>query len=308
MSQIKFDDFVQPPRGPAPAASPLAAATGMPSRREIETAVRRLPTLPALLQQLLAELHDIDTDIHQLEERISSDPALTTRILKMANSPFYNNRSEVVSVGRALVILGFKTVSNLVLATSFRGPMTITGRTPGYEMNGIFRHSLASGICCQRLGQILPAVRAHKDELFVAGLLHDIGRIALAGFYRDQLELFEKMDEGSMSCAVESELLGLDHTDAGRLVVEHWGLPEEFLAPVTRHHEDPEALAGEPVTLAVVAVDCFLNGRGFARKAMLPTPQKLEQVAGMLGTSPDTIRELLDDFEEELSNFQGAAG
>lgn len=305
MTKIRFDDFVQEPQGPS-AASPTSAILAPPSREDVEAAVRKLPPLPALLQQLMQELRSTEADIRKLEEGISSDPGLTTRVLKMANSPFYMRSVEIVDVQRAIMTLGIRTVSNLVLAAGLRKSMSISTRIPTFERNGIFRHSLAAAICCGRLGRRIRAFADQRDELFIAGLLHDVGRVALAPFYAERAEELSRGDAPSLAPALERETLGLDHMEAGRMVQTFWDLPSELSTVISRHHDDPEQVQEDPMTLAVIIVDEFLNRRGFARQTPHSVDGRLEIAASLAGTDVDEIEAALEDFEEEVQSIMGA--
>jgi len=305
MSNIRYDDFLEEGRESSTAtAGPTLQVT---REVDVDAAVRRLPPLPAVLQELLKELRDVDADIARLEERISSDPSLTTRVLKMANSPFYATRAEVVAVGRAVMILGFKTVSNLIMASGFRGAMSVSGSIPGYQANGIFRHSLGVGIACNRLGQRLPSLSDHRDELFVAGLLHDVGRIALSSFYKERAHDLKIAPSRGLDAALEREIFGTDHLEVGARVLEHWGLPSELADPVTHHHDAPADHADQPATLAVMLADEVLNRIGFGMTHPHGDEARVEDLCQRLGTDPETVERILEGFEDEVGAILGAA-
>lgn len=305
MTKIRFDDFVEDsfPRSGADGGSAILAP---PSQEDIESAVTKLPPLPALLQQLMQELRSAEADIGRLEEGISSDPGLTTRVLKMANSPFYKRSVEIVDVQRAIMTLGIRTVSNLVLAAGLRKCMGLSTRLPTFSRNGIFQHSLASAICCARLGAKVAAFREHQDGLFIAGLLHDVGRVALAPFYAERASVVQDVPGRGLSPAAESELLGVDHTEVGRMVHAYWDLPSELEMVISQHHQEPTDIADDRLTLGVVIVDEYLNRRGFARTAPQSIPDRLEQACGFAGMDPAEIDPILEDFEDEVAGIMGA--
>jgi HD-like signal output (HDOD) protein len=297
---VADDTLTRSSGGAAPTASFRA-----PEREEIEAAVRRLPPLPALLQELLKELHDRDADIQRLEERVSSDPGLMTRVLKMANSPFYARQSEVVDVSRALMTLGFRTVSNLVVAAGLRSSMKGAARVPGFEPNGIFLHSLATGLGCSRLGNFVPSLREHREFLFVAGVMHDVGRVALAEFYAPHASRLVMREDLALGPEVERRLLDTDHQEVGRLVHVRWNLPDELETVITRHHDPVESLAQEPVTLAVALVDAVLNRQGFGRTQQQPNAQTIEDCARVLGTDAEKVGDRLADIGDEVQSVVG---
>lgn len=307
MSRLRMEELLGQP-DPARRRREGAAARSFvaPTTAEIDAAVRRLPPLPALLQELLRELRDADADIKRLEDRIKSDPSLTTRVLKMANSPFYARSSEVVEVQRAVMTLGFKTVSNLVVAAGLRGSMTGAKAAPGFERNGIFLHSLATGLACARLGAFVPALREVRDHLFVAGLLHDVGRVALCEFYQPHAPSLVTPEDLGLPPSVEQKLLGTDHQLVGGRVHECWQLPEELLHPITRHHAPVEELAEHPMTLAVAVADAHLNRQGYARLHQQPTGPFLETACAALGVGHEKVADRLETVTEEVRSIAGS--
>jgi len=278
-----------------------------PSAAEVETAIRRLPALPALLHELMRELRDADADIRRLEERISSDASLTTRVLKMANSPFYARSGEVVDVRRAVMTLGFRTVANLVMAAGLRNTLAKAESVPSFQANGVFTYSLASGLACSRLARKVPALRDVADELFVAGLLHDVGRIAMSDFYGRAAQEILADPGRQLHPTGEAELLGTDHQTVGGMILERWGLPEELHGAITRHHDPVDTIVDEPVVLAVALVDAALEVAGTARSAAIETSRpRLQELAAALGTEPKAVLEILGEVDEEVASIAGS--
>lgn len=309
MARTRFEDFVQRPEAsPGTRASSTAVRADVrPTAAEIDTAIRRLPALPALLHELMRELRDADADIHRLEERISSDASLTTRVLKMANSPFYARSGEVVDVGRAVMTLGFRTVANLVMAAGLRNTMAKVESVPTFERNGVFTYSLASGIVCGRLSRKVPALRPVADELFVAGLLHDVGRIAMSDFYARVADEIGAHPKTALHPPGELELLGTDHQAVGALVRERWGLPDELVGAITRHHEAIDTIRDEPVVLAVALVDAALELKGYARTFRNDAAAgRLASLCAALDTDDETVLGILDQAQDEVSSIAGS--
>ncbi len=307
MPRIEFEKFVgkKSTHGPARDAR-IARADESVSTADVEAAVRRLPALPALLHELMKELRSEDADIGRLEERIASDPSLTTRVLKMANSPFYVRSAEVVDVKRAVLTLGFRTVANLVMAAGLRNTIARSEHVPGFVANGIFLHILAVGLGASRLARGMFNLRDASKHLFVAGLLHDVGRVALTEFYLQHRAELEHPKRCDLRPSVETEVLGIDHQQVGGLVHERWGLPEELEAPITLHHEPIERIEDDPLTLAVVVVDLYLNQIGYARTAKSKDEPRLHAACARLQIDPASLDARLGDVGDEVSSIAGS--
>lgn len=308
MPRIRYEDYV-PRTTPAPAGprSGEARADVRPTTAEIDTAIRRLPALPALIHELMRELRDEDADIGRLEERISSDASLTTRVLKMANSPFYSRSGEVVDVRRAVMTLGFRTVANLVMAAGLRNTMAKVSLVPTYEPNGVFAYALASGLACGRLPRIAPSLREVADELFVAGLLHDVGRIPLCDVYARASDQIMESPATALDPVEESRMLGVEHQAIGGLVHERWGLPDELRGAITRHHEPVDAIRDDPVVLAVALVDALLEFHGYARTVRKEAAEtRVEEIAGVLAIDSERVAAILGEVEDEARSIAGS--
>ena len=133
-----------------------------------------------------------------------------------------------------------------------------------------------------------------------------MGRVALARFYIERAEAIDALGETTIGPHTESQLLGIDHMEAGRRVMGCWGLPSELENPITRHHDDPQKISKDLLTVAVIVVDEYLNRHGFAREYPSVVEGRLESAAEVLETDLTTIEEQLGGFEDEVSGILGA--
>ena len=297
------------PAVPAAASARVEVVDPMfaPYVREVETHIRRLPPLSAAIHEIINQLRNVDSDMGWLEKHISSDPSLATRLLKMANSAFYGTRSEVFTIPRALMTLGFRTSLNVLLAASMRSAFSISVRIPGFQPAGFTRHSVAVGTCAAALGRNLPALKSASDKLFVAGLLHDIGRVALAPLYkRFVTEMFERAADAPPTPELEREIFGIDHCEAGAMVISQWKLPADFTDPITHHHDALEQMVSSPLTLGVRAADLFVQGEGYSMVAARDVGGEFESVLTALRTNGSEVRSVLSRYEAESEAFLGA--
>lgn len=295
------------PQTVASARVEVSEATLAQHVREVETQIRRLPPLSGTIREILDQLRDVDSDMGWLEEHISADPSLATRLLKMANSAFYGVRSEVFTIPRALMTLGFRTSLNVLLAASVRSAFGIASEFHGFQPQGLARHSVAVGTCAATLGRSIPSLKPAGDKLFVAGLLHDIGRVALSPLYTRFLEAVRALSANAPPTPeIERGIFGIDHCTAGEMVIRQWRLPSEFVDPITRHHAAAEALENQPLVLGVRAADLFVHGEGYAILEPRDVENDLNAVLAALGTDMNAVRSILSRFEVESEAFLGA--
>ena len=226
--------------------------------------VRDLPALPAAVLRVMQIADDPKASAPDVARALTSDQALAARVLKLANSAFYGASRRISTVSEAVVILGLRTTRNLAMATSCEEMMA--REVSGYAMQrgALWRHSLACGSAAQAL-----AKRAHirgVEEAFVAGLLHDIGKVILSTYQREKfaLVLRRTLERGIPYSEAEQEIFGFDHAEAGARLLERWNLPSSLVSAVRFHHKPLEAPDSSPLPALVHVADaiCLTLGIG----------------------------------------------
>jgi putative nucleotidyltransferase with HDIG domain len=192
----------------------------------------RLPPFPRVAIRVLQLAKNENVQLHELCDLISSDPAFATEVLTVANSLLYAPRYPSTSILQAVAILGANTLQGMCVTVGVRSYL---GKAMNYPaMRSLWRHNLACAIIAQRLAS---AGIIDRDMAYTCGILHDIGRIALAVIqpqaYSELLET-HRGPAGSILEA-ERELFGWDHCETGRQLIANWNLPEDFEAIVADH-------------------------------------------------------------------------
>jgi len=201
----------------------------------------QLPTLPAVAVRLLDLSKNPDTDIREVIETIKADPAITAKILKASNSSFFGLRSECKGIERAVPLLGTMVVTSLALSFSLsesaitEGPLK--SRFDSYWKQSIIQ-SAAAELLATKLGNEL------KYDSFLIGLLQDIGHLAmLRSIPNELLPVLEQAEEQQRnSSEVESEVLGINHTEVGVKMMERWQMSDQFKSAIEHHHDTFEQL------------------------------------------------------------------
>jgi putative nucleotidyltransferase with HDIG domain len=275
--------------------------------------VKELPTLSAAAVRLAALARDPRSSAADFEGVIRPDPALTANLLRVANSAYFGLRSRAGSVRQAITLLGLKRVSEVAAAAAL-APV-IPARLPGYELAapGFWLHSVAVAVLSERLAQEL---RLRPPDLtFTAGLLHDMGKLAIGAFVgRASGAILERARGGRAFVDAERAVLGVDHAEVGAAVARAWSLPP-VLADAARWHHAPGETPPEADRLLVDlvhAADALAHALGLgadagelarsvdpgAQARLRLRPRRLEHVAG----------DCLDEIRELAGLFGGAAG
>jgi HD-like signal output (HDOD) protein len=224
--------------------------------KQLATRVKCLPTLPALYQQLTAELQKEDTSMERIGEIISRDIGLTSKILQLVNSAFFGLPQPISSSSEAVMYLGLSTVRSLVLAlqvfSQFKNPPV-----EGFSLDAIANHCWITAVMARRIARVQIRDMKMIDQCFLAGLLHDVGRIILAaGLPEQYARLWSAAgQQGLPLWQAEQAEFGATHADVGAYLLGLWGLPDPVIEAVALQHSPSTCLAREfsPLTAVHVA-------------------------------------------------------
>lgn len=202
---------------------------------DVIKAVRDLPSLPAVVSELLASMNQDDIDTHALAAKITLDQALTAKTLRLANSSFYGMPAKVTSIQQAISVLGFHAIRTLVTACSVTDSFV---PAPGnqFDFHAFWRHSIASAVCARVLA---PHVRINPDTAFTAGLLHDLGTLVLASRFPDDYRRVHahRIEHDCTTAPAQLAVFGIDHAAVGSALAAHWKFPPPIQAAVAEHHQ-----------------------------------------------------------------------
>ncbi|MDQ5945995.1 MAG: hypothetical protein QG619_1418, partial [Pseudomonadota bacterium] len=182
--------------------------------------VRNLPSLPTVVIELLQSMDNDDADTRELAGKLARDQALTAKVLRVANSSFYGLQGKVDSIGDAIVVLGLHGVRTLATAAAITDVFAPKGSggaasVQTYNMHLFWRHSIAVGLCAKAIAR---KRRLNDGNAFTAGLMHDIGRLALASCFPAHIAAVAKdrAETGDCWLFAERRVLGLDHAEIGQ--------------------------------------------------------------------------------------------
>lgn len=210
--------------------------------------ISALPSIPAIVIDLLQSIDDPNASTEQLAHKIAVDQALVARLLRIANSSFYGLQRKVSSVQDAVFVLGMGNIRNLALAAALSSSFSAHAEASGINLAAFWRHGVATAQCAKGLAG---RMNCSGDRAFAAGLLHDLGRLVLAsGFPKHYVEVarVRTLRDCPMREA-ELEVIGLDHAAIGRQLAERWGFPVALCEAVGGHHDPSQLHSG---TLAAV--------------------------------------------------------
>ncbi len=270
-------------------------------------AIGDLATLPEVTIKIIEIVEDQKSTAHDLHEIIKNDPALSVKVLKVVNSAFYGLPGQVASVDRAIILLGLSAVKNIAIAASIARLFKGKRISQQFRASDLWRHSVAVAVAARALGKCSPHPLM-TDEIFVTGLIHDVGTLVERQTFPDKFcEVIDRCAQSDIDfLECERQIVGADHQAFGVGLTTKWKFPRHLRAAVGFHH-NPEALSVELRNMATLVqladVLCCQEQIGFyltARHSSI-TQEMLDvlsitqdQVEGVRATLLDQVTEAED--------------
>ncbi len=284
----------------------------------IGTAIREIShiaTLPEVTLKIIELVEDPKSTASDLHKVISTDPALSSRILKVVNSSFYGLPGQIASINRAIVLLGLNAVKNIAIAASLAKLFRGGDLTPTFGAKDLWDHSNSCAACCKIIYDTLKIGIA--DEAFLAGLMHDIGIMIEMQYDRQKLiEVIETISVNSQGVPLidmletEEHIFGANHQHFGAALCEKWKFPRS-LTIVTGNHHNPMAVDPDSRTLpSVVYIADRIVGE------MKDNPYRMDLVSTEIDqavleylkldeSTLEIIRSRMDEATDDISNMMG---
>lgn len=265
---------------------------------EILDKVNDLPTLPTVYMRISDLLKRDDASVKEIGDVIATDQAITTKILRLVNSTFYGFSRKIVSIQQAIVLMGFNTIRNTVLSVSVFDEFS--GADNGnFNLNRFWHHSIACGIISATVDKILNT--GFRDEVFVSGLLHDIGKIILNKYFSAEFtQILAHAKENSTSF-YESEraIIGFSHNDVGEYLCDKWKLPFPLLESVALHHQ-PDNIRSNPKLVSIIHMaDIFSYYLQSGYLNDFKQPQLSPFILEELDIKKENVRDLFKETKQE---------
>ncbi|MEE9496417.1 MAG: HDOD domain-containing protein [Desulfobacterales bacterium] len=274
---------------------------------QVLSKVKSFPTMPEAGAKMLSLLEEPDTEIYEIEEILRYDPGLTANILKLANSAYFGIPSKIGSLKQAVMVLGFKRLTQLVVASCVSAVMDKS--VPGYDLppGNLWRHSIAVSLAAEAL--VKDKQKKVSQDVFTPALLHDVGKLVLGTFVKEELEAIESIAaKGVPFVVAENMILGTDHAEIGAQILTHWSFPKEIIHAVRWHH-DPDSPKAVTIQMDIVYLANLLcqtadTGDGTGGQSVELSPAVIDRLGVQLDQFEEIsvkIAQWVDDLSDALA-------
>ena len=216
----------------------------------------QIPTLPEVVMRIGNMIDDPNVGLQEMGKLVAADPAITARVLRLANSGYYGLSEPVCSAERAVTVIGARSLRNVAMQVSIVKQYEHLASVSDFDLEDLWRHSLATATICQALAEACyRRTGLAPDDFYACGLLHDIGKVVMLESLGDRYVecLRYARRTGSTLHEAEQQMLSFTHIEVGALLAARWQLPEKVAMAIEYHHGPKEMIVGNP-HIAVVAI------------------------------------------------------
>jgi putative nucleotidyltransferase with HDIG domain len=261
-----------------------------------------LPTLPNIVLKVNNLLKDQNSSIKELGKTIETDQAMVTKILRLVNSTFYGFRSKIRNIPHAIIILGFNNVRNALVSVSIIKSFSEKKGFEGFEMKDFWKHSIAVAVISKYLSE--ETKLDAPDDCFVAGLLHDIGKVVLSQYFTELFGLVWKsiQEDGLSFYEAEKELLPANHVQIGAYLAKKWKFPASLIESMTYHHDIRKTVSNLDQLVIVHTANIIMNNYE-ADSNTSPDSSAIDPEAKRIMVRPlETLSEWFPDIVTEIES------
>jgi putative nucleotidyltransferase with HDIG domain len=269
--------------------------------------IDELPTLPTIALEVNKMLQDYETSISRLTQLIEKDQSIASKILKLSNSTFYGSGRKINNISNAAVMIGFNTIRNIVVSISVIKAFTSPKNLAGFDISDFWKHSVAVAMVSKELGEQFGYPQ--PDDCFLAGLLHDVGKLVLSQFFQDH---FKKIwttarDVNISFYQAEKNGMSIDHADIGGYLAKRWQLPAELVDTIQYHHTMNESAINHKLLTIVYTANILVNTykNNTAGKSILHSlhPDAIALLKPQIESSPEWFPQMSEDIEAACNFF-----
>ncbi|SLM28292.1 putative signal transduction protein [Desulfamplus magnetovallimortis] len=261
--------------------------------------IRDLATLPVVASNVIQLTQNPTVSALQVADAISQDQALTSRVLKTANSAFYGFPRKITTINQAIIILGFTNIRNIVLSTSLNSTLNSGKKDSLFDLKAFWKHSLACGITSKLLAK-KEGIK-NSEEAFIWGLLHDLGKIVMNTYIHEEYNqaIALALEKDMLIIDAEQELFGFTHTAVGSLIADKWNLPPALIKVIRYHHNPAKDYNSLRISSIVHLADILCRTINLGNGGDTQVPVVCQESWKMMNLNTQILKKIFFKIEDE---------
>ncbi|MEE8484626.1 MAG: HDOD domain-containing protein [Nitrospinota bacterium] len=268
--------------------------------------VDRLPAFNATITKILRLSNDPKSSPRDIMQAISVDPTLTAKILKMINSAYFGVPSKVVSLNRAVVMLGLNTIKNIAIGSGVTTQIHISSKFKWFTGDEFWEHCLGCAVGSKMIAEKIHVPVQEREEYFIAGLLHDIGKVIFVQYLSDDFSriLDPSYHPEEDKTIIEARELGIDHAELGNVIAMKWKLPTILSETISQHHNPVFEGGGMDKIKAAVYISnisCNILEIGIKKSVTFGTGS-IEEAHGILSLTQEELDKLFEELPQKVED------
>jgi putative nucleotidyltransferase with HDIG domain len=274
--------------------------------RVIAEQLQDLPPLPAVVIRVMETVNDPKTAAQDLNRLISADQAIASKLLRLVNSAYYGFSRRVSTVTDAVVILGFNAVRDLAMSLGALNAFRARPGTTALDRDEFWAHSIGVAVAANAIARYKKIPSRAMEEVFIGGLLHDIGKLFLDQYFPQQYYVVLKLADVAGISIWESEkkALGVGHGIVGKRVAEKWNLPPTLTAMISLHHQPSQAAEHAVITSIIHSADVVARKLKLGNAGDRIIPPMDPAVEKLLAVSPQGWQQIMDETTRKYKDAQ----
>lgn len=265
----------------------------IPSPGDIEYVMDHIKPIPQVALKIMRMISDDVYPVSAIATEVKKDQVISAQVLKHCNSAIFTGKQGLDSIDDALLIIGQNTLAKIITTIAVKN--LFSSHNQGYSLvkGGLYHHAIGVGVLAEQLAK--KTGKTHSFSAYTAGLLHDIGQIALDQFVADSAPMFYRdlQDRHANIIVLENKYLGTDHTQVGKILAERWSLPDRVTDTIANHHTPSESTSNsgtvETVALANILLHMFNAGPELTKVDLRHFGYLMEKMDLALGDFPEIV-------------------
>ena len=258
---------------------------------KIKSKIELLPPFPSVIHEIENLINSKKSSASDFEEVIKKDQVITAKVLKIVNSPFFSLQRKISTISESVAYIGFDTLRSVVYSAFTSKLLNVNLPAYDYKRNELWKHSYLTACFSKEISKYFDYSSKSQEEMFIGGLLHDIGKLILGSLAKEENIIFyREVDENTSIIDIEKRYFSISHEEAGKLIAEKWNLPEIHNRIISNHHLRNENSNDKDV--AIVAISNLFSNKFLGFKILKYDEKEIEKAMSILSIEEKNVKEL----------------